>query len=469
MESTSKIQTDDGGIVQACGICYEDYDIKNKRPHVLNCGHSLCSNCLKSIVSKQKENERTCPFDKKPLSNNILNYPVNWAFLEMLTLQQQKSKAKNSRKDNKSILNLSDGVYEGDVTNCNIREGKGIMKYKNGTVYEGEMQNNQRKGKGKFIYKNGDIYEGNWDNDLPNKHGIMTYKSGNIKSYNGNWKDGKFFGLGSMTYENDVSTEGIYCNHELIKTDIFRQTSKNSIVIGKYQNNNYNNSYKLIDGFEINNNGYISQGTFVQNSNLSLTKSDSFTVTNNSGTVFLLSYSNGMCNFHGEIKYSNGDEYKGDIVSMKKEGLGVLKIFKNETYQGGFKNDLFEGKGVYKYQDGGCYDGEWKQGQRHGIGKYTQKRYTYDGQWERNVKNGNGVEVMENGESYSGSFINNLKDGPGLYIFKNFDTYKGQWKEDKMHGEGAYVYKNGTEVTGNWFKGKLESGTDKNGKHCIMF
>ena len=48
-----------------------------------------------------------------------------------------------------------------------------------------------------------------------------------------------------------------------------------------------------------------------------------------------------------EIKYQNGDEYKGET-----------------------KNDKKHGKGQMIYSNGDIYDGDWMDDQKNGIGKY---------------------------------------------------------------------------------------------------
>jgi len=67
-------------LTKECPICLEDYDSKNKKPMVMECGHSVCYTCLTSILRTSKK----CPFDKRELANLLQNYPVNWTFLEIL-------------------------------------------------------------------------------------------------------------------------------------------------------------------------------------------------------------------------------------------------------------------------------------------------------------------------------------------------------------------------------------------------
>jgi hypothetical protein len=64
-----------------CQICFEDYNNIDKKPVVLDCGHTICQNCLKSIMLSS----RRCPFDNRLMSkSNIDLFPVNWCYLDII-------------------------------------------------------------------------------------------------------------------------------------------------------------------------------------------------------------------------------------------------------------------------------------------------------------------------------------------------------------------------------------------------
>ena len=67
-----------------CQICFEEYDIYNKKPVVLDCGHSVCQHCLSQLLSLNSINKK-CPFDKKPLQRNYDSYPVNWSYVDIIS------------------------------------------------------------------------------------------------------------------------------------------------------------------------------------------------------------------------------------------------------------------------------------------------------------------------------------------------------------------------------------------------
>ena len=77
----SKIEEINNLLSKDCPICLEDYDSKNRRPMVMECGHSICYFCLGSVL---RTNTKKCPFDKKELLMNLNQYPVNWSYLEIL-------------------------------------------------------------------------------------------------------------------------------------------------------------------------------------------------------------------------------------------------------------------------------------------------------------------------------------------------------------------------------------------------
>lgn len=56
--------------------------------------------------------------------------------------------------------------------------------------------------------------------------------------------------------------------------------------------------------------------------------------------------------------YSNGDFYVGEFKDNKKEGNGELYLNSiNEFYKGTFANDLISGEGEMKYSNGDSYKG----------------------------------------------------------------------------------------------------------------
>ncbi len=77
-------QTDISSMILECQICFEEYNISNKKPMVLDCGHSICQSCLQQITSSSQINLMKCPFDNKALQRNFNQYPVNWSYIDVI-------------------------------------------------------------------------------------------------------------------------------------------------------------------------------------------------------------------------------------------------------------------------------------------------------------------------------------------------------------------------------------------------
>ena len=104
-------------------------------------------------------------------------------------------------------------------------------------------------------------------------------------------------------------------------------------------------------------------------------------------------YKNGKKVGNGEIKYENGNYYKGEEKNGKREGKGI-EYYKNGEikYDGDWIDDLPEGKGKFIDENGNYYIGEFKKG----------------------LKYGKGIEYDKDGKIiYEGDFINGKKEGQG--------------------------------------------------------
>lgn len=73
------------GIILDCQICLEDYNIHDRKPIVLDCGHSICQECCRKIFLNIR---RKCPFDNSDLMRRIEQYPVNWSYVDIITSKQ---------------------------------------------------------------------------------------------------------------------------------------------------------------------------------------------------------------------------------------------------------------------------------------------------------------------------------------------------------------------------------------------
>lgn len=69
-----------------CEICFEAYDMKHVKPLVLECGHTICNNCLNNIL--QSRTGKKCPFDKKDLKGRSDQYPINWTYVNIINSKE---------------------------------------------------------------------------------------------------------------------------------------------------------------------------------------------------------------------------------------------------------------------------------------------------------------------------------------------------------------------------------------------
>lgn len=140
---------------------------------------------------------------------------------------------KNGQYEGKGVFTYVTGErYEGEWSN-DKRNGKGVLSYANGDRYEGEWKDDTYL-KGVYIYKNGDRYEGDWRilgknrngkgtftyadgrryvgefrDDEINGRGYMTYPKNNLtQSYEGEWKNGKYNGFGTIIWSNGDRYDG---------------------------------------------------------------------------------------------------------------------------------------------------------------------------------------------------------------------------------------------------------------------
>ena len=95
------------------------------------------------------------------------------------------------------LLNISGAMgkcEEGDCVN-----GKGTYKDALGNEYDGEWKNGKKHGTGTLILKNEkEKYKGQWLNGM--RHGKGLYKFKNGETYDGDWVKDKRTGKGTYIY-----------------------------------------------------------------------------------------------------------------------------------------------------------------------------------------------------------------------------------------------------------------------------
>ena len=141
----------------------------------------------------------------------------------------------------------------------------------------------------------------------------------------------------------------------------------------------------------------------------------------------------------GQVVYSDGSVYVGEMKGLSKHGLGTLVYADGTKYEGWFKDDLYHCESsqasTITYSNGSRYEGGFKNGKYDGYGILTESTGTtykglfeggelsekedisvvyYDGsKFVGKFKDGmrsEGIYTWGNGESISGMFVNNIPD-----------------------------------------------------------
>mgnify|MGYP003643513289 CR=1 FL=1 len=256
-----------------------------------------------------------------------------------------------------------------------------------------EMIDDGYTGKGTITYSYG-IYEGEIKDGKENGQGTITYNESNAsESYVGEWKDGKQHGQGT-----DKSKSGYFFTGEFKDDDWHSGTLTNSD--GSTENIEEGNTIvtpEMIDG------GYTGKGT---------------------------------------ITYPSGNKYVGEFNDGKYNGKGTMTYPSGTNYVGEFKDDAMHGKGTYTSAGGGIDEGDFREGDFM-----------------------SGTRTLENGDVYESrgadsTFDEDLEGGNLTNVkitYANGDVYEGELSEGEPNG-GALTsvdgtvyedYKAGVNVEGN--------------------
>lgn len=112
-------------------------------------------------------------------------------------------------------INYENGnKYVGEVKNGK-RHGYGVFTTFNGITYEGDFKDDKSDGKGTLtISSTGDKYVGEFKDNKPNGKG--TYKTV-LESYVGEFKNGKYHGTGTLTLIGGKILKGKFKDGEFVK------------------------------------------------------------------------------------------------------------------------------------------------------------------------------------------------------------------------------------------------------------
>ena len=150
----------------------------------------------------------------------------------------------------------------------------------------------------------------------------ITYDSESYENgaYIGEWKNGKWNGQGTFTYNDGVKYVGEFKDYYFHGQGSFTNPDNGSYYIGEWKYGKYHG-----------------QGT----------------VQTSSGQIYAGEWSNGVMSGQGTYTYLNGDKYTGGFRDGEFHGKGVISYANGEYYTGQFiNNQLIDTSEDLNQQDG---------------------------------------------------------------------------------------------------------------------
>ena len=312
-------------------------------------------------------------------------------------------------------IKFADGIYTGDSFE-GMRQGYGTFKYNNGDVYTGTWYNNKRENEGTCTYNNGDTYKGYWKNDTCYQ-GTLTYANGD--EYSGFWSKGKIYGRSKYRKADGSTYDGLFKDGKKDGGGLLI-TADGDTITGEFRNDKAHgyNYIRFKDGTRVMlmckddiPNGFCIKEATDGNLYYQYQKDGKFEgpviIIKPDKTICGLIYSNGKLidsNSHkmidksqvyydlkepdlsyirtkpadthfGEVIYSDGGVYIGDLREGKPYGFGILVYVNRDAYIGTSENGKREGQGAYVYFNSGfCRYGQWHNNMLNGISKLIYGR-----------------------------------------------------------------------------------------------
>lgn len=163
--------------------------------------------------------------------------------------------------------------------------------------------------------------------------------------------------------------------------------------------------------------------------------------------IYVGEFQNGYMQGEGHFKSSNGQVYTGGFFAGDFSGRGKYTTYNGDTYEGEFELGRPNGEVTVVFKDGAKYTGGMKDWLYHGQGTYTIDNIAYSGQFIKGKLHGRGEIKRESG-TYQGDIKNWLEEGTGKWHDNKGNEYEGEYQQGSYHGNGRFKFKNGDTYEG---------------------
>ena len=243
------------------------------------------------------------------------------------------------------FFSFQKNLYSKECVSGNCVDGKGTLIFpenkkkkigentfydlSNAIKYEGDFKNNKANGQGSMTWSDGSKYIGQFKDDKANGQGSMTFSGKPEAKYVGEFKDDKLHGKGTLTTSDGFKHVGEFKDDKANGKGIVT-TSDGYKYVGDFKDD-------LLHG----------QGTETFNDE-----------------KYVGEFKNNERHGKGTLNMKNGQKYVGDFDKGKMSGNGILYNPDGNIYSGGFKDNALHGKVQIAFPDGRKLIGEWKDSVR---------------------------------------------------------------------------------------------------------
>ena len=292
----------------------------------------------------------------------------------------------NGARTGKGIFTSKEGdskaeVWLEDVFVTNMIYESEVWADTDGVFYVGKKEDDKINGYGRAAYTDGGIYLGEFKDGLKEGQGIYYFKNSSGLRYEGEWKENKYFGEGTLWYAPDDAQGRWYFEGEWL------EDSQNGIMYYR--------------------DGTCKMGIF-QNDEL----------------VEATGEINGILNQPDVVNWEDeeGNKYTGKQENGILVGKGIHIDKDNQLYIGEFQEGKPGGTGTQYYSDGDYYVGDLAAGKRNGLGVYYYSdngdaKSWYCGEWADGKRNGSCSGYFhDNGSLDIGKYKEGFLDGKGISV-----------------------------------------------------